>query len=54
VPGDRAPKPVWLWTSRPETTAEQVDQAWQAYLRRFDLEHTFILRGFPTLLHDVA
>ena len=41
LPGDRAPKPVWLWTSRPETTAEQVDQAWQAYLRRFDLEHTF-------------
>ena len=24
LPGDRAPKPVWLWTSRPETTAEQV------------------------------
>jgi hypothetical protein len=41
LPADRAPKPVWLWTSRPETTAEQVDQAWQAYLRRFDLEHTF-------------
>jgi DDE superfamily endonuclease len=41
LPGDRAPKPVWLWTSRPDTTAEQVDQAWQAYLRRFDLEHTF-------------
>ncbi|HVK34284.1 MAG TPA: transposase, partial [Microlunatus sp.] len=30
LPGDRAPKPVWLWTSRPDTTAEQVDQAWQA------------------------
>jgi hypothetical protein len=41
LPGDRAPKPVWLWTSRPASTAEQVDQAWQAFLRRFDLEHTF-------------
>jgi hypothetical protein len=41
LPGDRAPKPLWLWTSRPETTTDQVDQAWQAYLRRFDLEHTF-------------
>jgi hypothetical protein len=27
LPGDRAPKPVWLWTSRPASTAEQVDQA---------------------------
>jgi len=41
LPGDRAPKPLWLWTSRPEATAEQVDSAWQAFLRRFDLEHTF-------------
>ena len=41
LPGDRAPKPLWLWTSRAETTAEQLDQAWQAFLRRFDLEHTF-------------
>jgi hypothetical protein len=41
LPGDRTPKPLWLWTSRPEATAEQVDASWQAYLRRFDLEHTF-------------
>jgi hypothetical protein len=41
LPGDRTPKPWWLWTSRPTATAEQVDHAWQAYLRRFDLEHTF-------------
>ncbi|HEU4349065.1 MAG TPA: NF041680 family putative transposase [Actinoplanes sp.] len=41
LPGDRAPKPVWLWTCRPDITAEQLDQAWQAYLRRFDLEHMF-------------
>jgi hypothetical protein len=41
LPGDRTPKPLWLWTSRPDATAAQVDAAWQAYLRRFDLEHTF-------------
>ncbi len=41
LPGDRAPKPLWLWTSRPEATTEQVDAAWQRFLRRFDLEHTF-------------
>lgn len=42
LPGDRTPKPLWLWTSRrSQVTAEQVDLAWQAFLRRFDLEHTF-------------
>jgi DDE superfamily endonuclease len=41
LPGDRNPKPLWLWTSRPQASADQVDQAWQAFLRRFDLEHTF-------------
>lgn len=41
LPGERTPKPLWLWTSRPQATTEQVDQAWQAFLRRFDLEHTF-------------
>ncbi|HEY6797114.1 MAG TPA: NF041680 family putative transposase [Kineosporiaceae bacterium] len=41
LPGDRTPKPLWLWTSRPDATASQVDQAWQAFLRRFDIEHTF-------------
>lgn len=38
LPGDRNPKPLWLWTSRPNATTDQVDAAWQAYLRRFDLE----------------
>lgn len=28
-------------TSRPRADAAQVDHAWQAFLRRFDLEHTF-------------
>ena len=43
LPGDRNPKPVWLWTSITIATTEQVDRSWQSYLRRFDLEHTFRL-----------
>jgi hypothetical protein len=43
LPGDRHPKPVWLWTSIPAATVADVDRSWQAYLRRFDLEHTFRL-----------
>lgn len=35
------PPPMWLWTSGPDATAADVAAAWQAYLRRFDLEHTF-------------
>jgi DDE superfamily endonuclease len=41
LPGDRTPKPVWLWTSDPHASAEDVDRAWQGFLRRFDIEHTF-------------
>jgi hypothetical protein len=41
LPGDRAPKPVWLWTGDPTATGSEIDHAWQAFLRRFDLEHTF-------------
>jgi hypothetical protein len=43
LPGDRNPKPVWLWISVLDTDGLDVDRAWQAYLRRFDLEHTFRL-----------
>jgi hypothetical protein len=43
LPGDRNPKPVWLWTSTTGATAADVDRWWQAFLRRFDLEHTFRL-----------
>jgi hypothetical protein len=43
LPGDRDPKPVWLWHSATGAAAGQVDQCWQAFLRRFDLEHTFRL-----------
>jgi hypothetical protein len=32
---------LWLWSSRAGTCADQVDSAWQAFLRRFDIEHTF-------------
>lgn len=41
LPGDRHPKPVWLWCSRPELSPSDVDRFWQTFLRRFDLEHTF-------------
>jgi hypothetical protein len=41
LPGDRNPKPVWLWSSRTDLTGTDVDRLWQSYLRRFDLEHTF-------------
>jgi hypothetical protein len=41
LPGRRDAEPLWLWSSRAGTTAEEVDRTWQAFLRRFDLEHTF-------------
>jgi DDE superfamily endonuclease len=43
LPGDRDPKPVWLWSSRTGAAPGDVDRLWQAFLRRFDLEHTFRL-----------
>jgi hypothetical protein len=43
LPGDREPKPVWLWSSATGAAPEEVDRLWQAFLRRFDLEHTFRL-----------
>jgi hypothetical protein len=43
LPGDRDPKPVWLWSSTTGATAADVDRCWQSFLRRFDLEHTFRL-----------
>jgi hypothetical protein len=43
LPGDREPKPVWLWWSGTSAAPAQVDRCWQAFLRRFDLEHTFRL-----------
>jgi len=43
LPGDRSPEPLWLWSSRAGTSGAEVDRTWQAFLRRFDLEHTFRL-----------
>jgi len=43
LPGDRDPKPVWLWSSATGAAPDEVDRLWQAFLRRFDLEHTFRL-----------
>lgn len=41
LPSGGDPKPVWLWWSRTGATAADVDRCWQAFLRRFDIEHTF-------------
>lgn len=38
---DRDAPPVWLWSSKTGVTPDDVDRFWQAFLRRFDLEHTF-------------
>ncbi|MFE1458942.1 NF041680 family putative transposase [Streptomyces sp. NPDC058735] len=43
LPGDRDPKPVWLWCSATGATGTDIDRWWQSFLRRFDLEHTFRL-----------
>jgi hypothetical protein len=43
LPGDRHPKPLWLWSSRTGAAPAGVDRCWQAFLRRFDIEHTFRL-----------
>src|SRR6266566_7173039 len=52
LPGDRDPKPVWLWHSATGATPAGVDRCWQAFLRRFDLEHTF--RLFKQVLGSTA
>jgi DDE superfamily endonuclease len=43
LPGQRDAKPLWLWSSATGATPAHVDRLWQAFLRRFDLEHTFRL-----------
>ena len=43
LPGDRHPKPVWLWCSETGPTPTDVDRLWRSFLRRFDIEHTFRL-----------
>lgn len=39
----RAAPAVSLWSSKTGATDADVDRAWHAFLRRFDLEHTFRL-----------
>ena len=34
---------MWSWSSKTGATPDDVDRFWQAFLRRFDLEHTFRL-----------
>ena len=41
LPGDRSPGPLWLWSSRAGADPAAVDRTWQAFLRRFDIEHMF-------------
>ncbi|QNT90426.1 DDE superfamily endonuclease [Streptomyces griseofuscus] len=41
LPGGGDPLPLWLWSSATGMTGTDVDLRWQAFLRRFDLEHTF-------------
>jgi DDE superfamily endonuclease len=36
----RPPKVLWLWWAGPEGVQLDLDLAWRAYIRRFDLEHT--------------
>ena len=39
--GDRELAPMWLWASVTGAAEQEITTLWQAYLRRFDLEHTF-------------
>ncbi|MEU5726224.1 NF041680 family putative transposase [Micromonospora sp. NPDC047738] len=41
LPSGATAKPVWLWWSQATATDVEVDLLWQAFLRRFDIEHTF-------------
>ncbi|MDA1360266.1 hypothetical protein O1R50_11570 [Glycomyces luteolus] len=41
LPHTGTPEPVWLWTSAGGIDDELLDSLWSAWLRRFDIEHTF-------------
>ena len=42
LPGNRDPKPLRLWVSKPAPDeGQEMDHWWSMYLRRFDIEHTF-------------
>lgn len=40
LPSGAVPKPVWLRHSNVDLDTDAVDRCWQAFLRRFDIEHT--------------
>ncbi len=39
-PSGATAKPVWLWWSNPTANTTEATLCWQAFLRRFDIEHT--------------
>ncbi|MBU3065265.1 hypothetical protein KO481_27520 [Nocardia sp. NEAU-G5] len=41
LPSGAIPKPVWLWHSVVDLDPDMVDVLWRAFLRRFDIGHTF-------------
>jgi hypothetical protein len=41
LPHTGTPEPVWLWTNAADLTEADLDSLWSAWLRRFDIEHTF-------------
>jgi hypothetical protein len=43
LPSGGVNKPIWLWCSTVDASEADVDRCWQAFLRRFDIEHTFRL-----------
>lgn len=43
LPSGGEAKPVWLWCPKWMQFGADVDRCWQAFLRRFDIEHTFRL-----------
>lgn len=47
LPGNRDPKPLWLWHSVPDATVHDVDRLWRIFLRRFDIEHIPVLQAGP-------
>jgi hypothetical protein len=59
LPGRREPTPLWLWASAPAAGPGEIAALWQAFARRFDLEHTFrffkqVLGWDAPLLRDPA
>jgi hypothetical protein len=55
LPSGAIPKPVWLWHCQIDLDPAMVDLCWQAFLRRFDIEHTFrMLKQTPGLGHPEA